>query len=124
MKEGKKYKIIRLTPYVISVWGDNGYLSIRTLIRNLCNKGFCTSFLVKNKEMLGSNPTMLDNEIIDNMLFLYSLDIEAVKKEYESIRLFLAENLIRFSDEQFQKRYSASFYRRYRSLPDIWIEVG
>lgn len=74
--------------------------------------------------MLGSNPTMLDNEIIDNMLFLYSLDIEAVKKEYESIRLFLAENLIRFSDEQFQKRYSASFYRRYRSLPDIWIEVG
>lgn len=123
MKEAKKkFKVIKLTPYVISVWGDNGYLSIRTLIRNLCNKGFCSSFISKNSLMFNTHPTMSDEEIIDNMLFLYSLDIEVIREEYESIKLFLAENLIRFSDEGFRKKYSTSFYRRYKNI-DIWIEV-
>jgi hypothetical protein len=66
---------------------------------------------------------MSDEEIIDNMLFLYSLDIEAVKEEYDSIKIFLAENLIRFSDEKFQRKYSSSFYRRYQNINDIWVEV-
>jgi len=119
----KNFKIVKLTPYVISVWGDKGYLSISTLLRNLCNKGFVKGFLKRNKEIISTHPNMSDEEIIDNLVFLYSLDIETIKEEFDTIKLFLSENLIRFSDQEFQRKYSSSFFRRYKNLPDIWLEV-
>lgn len=118
----KPFRIIKLTPYLISVWGDNGYLSVRTLVRNLVNKNFSVSFLKNNKEIL-SDKKMSDEEIIDNMLFIYSLKIEAIKEDFESIKLFLSENLIRFSDEGFQKKYSRAFFKKFGHIDDIWLEV-
>lgn len=123
MKAQKKFKVIKLTPYIISIWGDNGYLSIRTLLRNLCNKNFCINFLKKNKEMLRLSETMSDEEIIDNLIFLYSLDFEVIKEEFISIKIFLAENLIRFSDENFRKKYSGIFYKKFKHIDEIWLEV-
>lgn len=124
-KQKRKFKVIRLSPYVISVWGNSGYLSLRVLLRNLCNKNFSVRFLKNNKEILSDSDKvkMSDDEIINNLIFLYSLDFETIKEEYDSIKLFLSENLIRFSDEKFQRKYSREFFKRFSHIDDIWLEV-